>query len=376
MLAPRGHLSRTRDTLSCKPPDAYQVTVSMARLERSEGNHQVNKSLEHAITVDGVSKRYGRTVALDDVDMKVKRGELFALLGPNGAGKTTLVHILCTILAPDSGAARLAGFDVVRQPLKARRNLGVVFQEPSLDDRLTVYENLEFHGQVYGVSRAKRRRRIRELLEIVELSDWQGSLVRQLSGGMKRRLEIARALVHDASILFLDEPTVGLDAQSRARIWDYLDTLQKERDLSVVVTTHYIEEVDRCDKVCIIDQGKILVQDSPEQLKRAHGQELMRVSVADAETAVAIRTKYAERLAGTPAEDEIILRSDTLDNSSGNFMEGFLAEFGSSLTQIQVDQPSLESVFLSLTGRELRDQLATGRERTYAFGQRGGEHTK
>lgn len=348
----------------------------MARLERSEGNHQVSESVQNAITVDGVSKRYGRTVALDDVNMQVGQGELFALLGPNGAGKTTLVHILCTILQPDSGTARLSGHDVVRQPLKARRNLGVVFQEPSLDDRLTVYENLEFHGQVYGVPRAKRRRRIRELLEIVELSDWQGSLVRQLSGGMKRRLEIARALVHDASILFLDEPTVGLDAQSRARIWDYLDTLQKERDLSVVVTTHYIEEVDRCDKVCIIDQGKILVQDSPEQLKRTHGQELMRVTAADAETGTAIREKYSERLAGTPGEGEIILRSDTLDTGSGNFMEEFLAEFGSRLTQIQVDQPSLESVFLSLTGRELRDQLATGRDRTYAFGKRGGEHTR
>src|SRR5690554_798216 len=171
-----------------------------------------------AILVENVSKRYGRTLALDGVSMDVAPGQLFALLGPNGAGKTTLVHILSTILTPDSGRALLAGFNVVRQPLKARRSLGVVFQEPSLDDRLTVFENLEFHGQVYGVPRAKRRQRIRELLEVVELTDWQGSLVRQLSGGMKRRLEIARALVHDARILFLDEPTVGLDAQSRARI--------------------------------------------------------------------------------------------------------------------------------------------------------------
>lgn len=335
----------------------------------------MNESPEHAILVDGVSKRYGRTVALDDVSMQVERGELFALLGPNGAGKTTLVHILCTILQPDSGSASLAGFDVVRQPLRARRSLGVVFQEPSLDDRLTVYENLEFHGQVYGVPRAKRRKRIRDLLEIVELSDWQGSLVRQLSGGMKRRLEIARALVHDARILFLDEPTVGLDAQSRARIWEHISTLQKERDLSVIVTTHYIDEVERCDKVCIIDQGKILVQDAPTRLKRTHGQELMRVTVPEAGIAEAIRSKYADRLAGNPAEDEIILRSDTLDGS-GEFMPQFLAEFGSDLSQIQLDQPSLESVFLSLTGRELRDQLATGRDRTYAFGKRGGEHTK
>lgn len=336
----------------------------------------MSKNPGSAISVEDVSKRYGRTLALDSVSMQVKPGELFALLGPNGAGKTTLVHILSTILAPDSGQAFLAGFNVVRQPLKARRSLGVVFQEPSLDDRLTVFENLEFHGQVYGVPRAKRRQRIRELLEVVELTDWQGSLVRQLSGGMKRRLEIARALVHDARILFLDEPTVGLDAQSRARIWEHVERLQQERDLTVVVTTHYIDEVERCDDVCIIDQGKILVQDSPTELKRAHGQELMRVTARDAETAAEIKEKYKDRLAGQPKGEELILVSDQLDGRPGGFMEDFLAGYGSRLTQIQVEQPTLESVFLSLTGRELRDQAASARDRTYAFGRRGGEHTK
>lgn len=329
-----------------------------------------------AISVEEVSKRYGRTLALNSVNMQVEPGNLFALLGPNGAGKTTLVHILSTILQPDSGKAFLAGFDVVRQPLKARRSLGVVFQEPSLDDRLTVYENLEFHGQVYGVPRAKRRQRIRELLDVVELSDWQGSLVRQLSGGMKRRLEIARALVHDARILFLDEPTVGLDAQSRARIWEHVVRLQSERELTVVVTTHYIDEVERCDDVCIIDRGKILVQDSPAELKRSHGQELMRVTARDSATADEIREKYAQRLAGKSQDLELILVSDQLDGRPGGFMEEFLAGYGSQLTQIQVEQPTLESVFLSLTGRELRDQSASARDRTYAFGRRGGEHTR
>lgn len=334
----------------------------------------LDSSPDNTIKVDGVSKRYGRTLALDDVSMSVGRGSLFALLGPNGAGKTTLVHILCTILQPDAGKAFLAGFDVVRQPLRARRNLGVVFQEPSLDDRLTVFENLEFHGQVYGVPRSRRRRRIRELLEIVELSDWQGSLVRQLSGGMKRRLEIARALVHDARILFLDEPTVGLDAQSRVRIWEHVEQLQKERELTVVVTTHYIDEVERCDDVCIIDRGKILVQDSPAELKRTHGQELTRVSSRDEATERAIREQFADRLVGGQTGEEIVLRSDSLAGSS--FMEDFLAQYGSRLSQIQVEQPTLESVFLSLTGRELRDEAATGRDITFAFGQRGGEHTR
>ena len=220
------------------------------------------------IVVAGLSKRYGRTLALDGIDLTIGAGELFALLGPNGAGKSTLVHILTTILAPDAGSATVAGYDVVRQPLAARRTIGVVFQEPSLDDRLTVAENLEFHGLVYGVPRALRRSRITELLALVELSEWRDRLVRSLSSGMKRRLEIARALIHDAKILFLDEPTVGLDVQSRERIWGYLAQLKAERGLTLVVTTHYIEEVEDCDRVCIIDHGHILAVDTP---RRAEG---------------------------------------------------------------------------------------------------------
>jgi len=199
------------------------------------------------VRVEGLSKRYGRTVALDGVSLAIKPNELFALLGPNGAGKTTLIYILCTILAPDSGTVTLAGFDVVRQPRKARRQLGVVFQEPSVDDRLTVFENLNFHGLVYQVPAAVRRKRIDELLALVELENWRHALVRSLSAGMKRRVEIARALIHDSAVLILDEPTSGLDAQSRERIWAYLMQLRQERALTIIVTTHYIEEVEGCE---------------------------------------------------------------------------------------------------------------------------------
>ena len=186
-----------------------------------------------AIQLDHVGKRYGRTVALTDITFDVQRKELFALLGPNGAGKTTLLHILSTVLQPDSGTVRIGNLDVVAQSTRARRDVGVVFQDPSLDDRLTVYENLNFHGLVYGVPGKLRRQRIGALLELVELTEWQGRLVRTLSSGMKRRVEIARALVHDSHILFLDEPTVGLDAQSRARIWQYIHRLrQRERPSS------------------------------------------------------------------------------------------------------------------------------------------------
>jgi ABC-2 type transport system ATP-binding protein len=326
------------------------------------------------VRVDGLSKRYGRTVALDGVSLEIRPNELFALLGPNGAGKTTLIHILCTILAPDSGTVTLAGFDVVRQPRMARRHLGVVFQEPSVDDRLTVFENLNFHGLIYQVPASMRRRRIDELLALVELEDWRNALVRSLSSGMKRRVEIARALIHDSAVLILDEPTTGLDAQSRERIWAYLMRLRKERALTIIVTTHYIEEVEGCDRICIIDRGHILAIDTPASLKAAHGRELIRVVPDDAATADAIRASYpaAKILGTTPGSDGTIVIEADGDAAA----EPFLKKFGGRVRRLSIDSPSLESVFLSLTGRELRDQPAGRRERTYAFGRRGGEHTK
>jgi ABC-2 type transport system ATP-binding protein len=280
------------------------------------------------------------------------------------------MHILCTIARPDGGAARVGGFDVVRQPFEARQRLGIVFQEPSLDDRLTVRENLDLHGLVYGVPARLRRARIEEMLALVELTEWATASVRQLSSGMKRRLEIARALVHDSRILLLDEPTVGLDAQTRERIWAYVHRLRAERELSVLVTTHYIEEVEGCDRVCIIDRGRILADDAPDALKRAHGQQLLRVMAHDAGGLAAIAAGFAERIV-RQTEHELVLRSD-----GDAFVEAFLAEHGGRLRSLSVEMPSLESVFLALTGRDLRDRAAGAREATYAFGRRGGEHTR
>jgi ABC-2 type transport system ATP-binding protein len=330
---------------------------------------RIVSTADPAIRVDAVSKRYGRTLALDAVSFDVREHELFALLGPNGAGKTTMLHILCTILRPDSGQALIGGFDVAKQPLAARQRLGIVFQEPSLDDRLTVTENLELHGLVFGVPRQLRRRRIEEMLSLVELNDWARKPVRALSSGMKRRLEIARALVHDAEILLLDEPTVGLDAQTRERIWDYLRRLRAERDITVVVTTHYIEEVENCDRVCIIDGGKVLALDTPEALKQVHGQTVVRLSPSGPAAREAIVARYADRLAASQGS-ELILRSDEA------FVAALLAEFGTRITALRIEVPSLETVFLSLTGRDLRDRAADAREQTRAFGRRGGEHTR
>jgi ABC-2 type transport system ATP-binding protein len=321
-----------------------------------------------AVEIDGLTKRYGRTLALDGVSFAVARSELFALLGPNGAGKTTLLHILCTILKPDGGSARIGGVSLATHPLEGRRHIGVVFQEPSLDDRLTLYENLNFHGLVYGVPAAQRKQRIEEMLALVELSDWRERLVRTLSSGMKRRLEIARALIHDARILFLDEPTVGLDAQSRERLWLYLHRLRRERELTVIVTTHYIEEVEGCDRVCIIDHGKILAIDTPGALKAAHGRSLLRVGAVDEATAADIAGVHPEALR---KGGEIVIES-----GGDAFVAEFLARYGSRIRKFVVEEPSLESVFLSLTGRDLRDQAAGARELTYEFGKRGGEHTR
>jgi ABC-2 type transport system ATP-binding protein len=321
------------------------------------------------IRVEGVSKRYGRTLALDEVSLAVRDRELFALLGPNGAGKTTLMHILCTILKPDSGSAWLGGYDVARQPRAARQRLGIVFQEPSLDDRLTVRENLELHGLVFGVPRAIRRQRIEEMLALVELTEWAGKPARSLSSGMKRRLEIARALIHDSQILLLDEPTVGLDAQTRERIWDYVRRLRSERDITVVVTTHYIEEVENCDRVCIIDGGKVLALDSPEALKAAHGQSVLRLTPASDADGAALASHFADRMLPGSGSD-LTLRNDP------QLVSAVLAEFGTRITALRVEEPSLETVFLSLTGRELRDRASGAREQTLAFGKRGGEHTR
>jgi ABC-2 type transport system ATP-binding protein len=323
-----------------------------------------------AIRIEEVSKRYGRTLALDAIGFEVGARELFALLGPNGAGKTTLMHILCTILRPDSGRALIGGDDVLRDPLAARRRLGIVFQEPSLDDRLTVHENLDLHGLVFGVQRALRRRRIEEMLALVELTEWVDRPVRTLSTGMKRRLEIARALIHDSEILLLDEPTVGLDAQTRGRIWQHIHALRAARDLTVLVTTHYIDEVEGCDRVCIVDHGKVLALDTPEALKRAHGGQLLRLVPRDDACRQEILARHAARLLRAPEGNEIVLRADEA------LLETVLAEHGTRLRALSVEVPSLETVFLSLTGKELRDQAASLRDRTRAFGKRGGELTR
>ena len=338
-------------------------TAAEARQERRHPERR------EAISVERVTKRYGRTLALDAVTLSVEAGALFGVLGPNGAGKTTLMHILATIIKPDEGSARVQGIDVLADPRGARRGIGVVFQQPSLDDRLTVTENLVFHGLVYGVPAALRRQRIEELLAVVELRAVRDALVRTLSPGMKRRLEIARALVHDSGILILDEPTVGLDVQSRRAIWGFIGELRRERDLTVVVTTHAIEEAEVCDAVCIVDQGRIIAHGTPADLKAQHGTRLFRAKPADEDAAAAILGAFGAR-AQRSGQDIVI------ETAGEERFDTMLQQYGARIRQLTVEEPSLESVFLTLTGREIRDAAASARERTFEFGKRGGEHTR
>jgi len=221
------------------------------------------------VDVKNLTKKFGNFVAVDNISFKVGEGEIFAFLGPNGAGKTTTIKMLTTLLTPTSGELLLNGFDPVHQQNKVRKSFGIVFQDPSLDDELTAYENLEFHGVLYGVSPKVRKERIKELLDLVELWDRKNDLVKTFSGGMKRRLEIARGLLHHPRIFFLDEPTLGLDPQTRNHIWDYIIELNKKEKITIFFTTHYIEEANKIAKrVAIIDHGKIVAEGSPEELMK------------------------------------------------------------------------------------------------------------
>ncbi|MBI2415230.1 MAG: ATP-binding cassette domain-containing protein [Candidatus Kerfeldbacteria bacterium] len=230
--------------------------------------------MSSVITVEQLSRsfrlkgRNSRTItAVDHISFQVQQGELFGFLGPNGAGKSTTIAMLTTLLLPSSGTATVAGFDIQQQRDQVRKKIGIIFQETTLDHKLTAYENLNFHGVLYGINRITRRQRITELLAMVELSDRAHSIVQEFSGGMKRRLEIARGLLHLPEILFLDEPTLGLDPQTREHIWRYIDKIRQTRSMTIFLTTHYLDEVENCNRVAIIDGGKIIALDQPSTLK-------------------------------------------------------------------------------------------------------------
>lgn len=311
--------------------------------------------VKYAVEVKNLSCNIGGTQALDTIDLAIAEGESFAVLGPNGAGKTTLINILCTLQKPDTGSVRIAGIDALTRPAAARATIGVVFQDSSLDDRLSVIENLEFHGLVYGMPKRERIAQINHLLELVELEKWGDSVVRQLSGGMRRRLEIARALMHGPKLLFLDEPTTGLDTQTRMKIWGYLEHLRRETGLTLLVTTHYLEEMEGCSRILILDHGKRVAEGTPAELKAAHGENLLRIMPRDDAVASDITAAFPH-IRHLPDGELILPMRDDAE------IRAFMANYGHRLSRVETQTSSLASVFISLTGQDLRDntQKKTG----------------
>jgi ABC-2 type transport system ATP-binding protein len=324
------------------------------------------------IQVENLTKKFKDFTAVDAISFAVGAGEFFGFLGPNGAGKTTTIKILATLLRPTRGTARVNGYDVIREATAVRRSIGMVFQDPSLDDRLTARENLELHAMLYGVPRREIAPRMAELLELVGLADRQRDLVRKFSGGMKRRLEIARGLLHRPGVLFLDEPTVGLDPQTRNHIWEYIGGIRKNEGATVFLTTHYIEEAEACDRVGIIDHGKIIALDTPAALKAAVNADVITLQAeAPGEAVRAIREQLGLRAVLTDGVIHV-----PAGNGAGERLVPRLAAAVPALTALSIRKPTLEDVFLHLTGRAIREETAGAldrmREVRRASARRGG----
>lgn len=319
------------------------------------------------IEVEGLSRNFGQLVAVDKVFFQVAEGEIFGFLGPNGAGKTTTINMLCTLLTPNSGKAMVNGYDVVRQRSEVRRSIGLVFQEPTLDEYLTAEQNLRFHAYAYKVPREVREKRISELLELVELSDRRRSRVSTFSGGMKRRLEIARGLLHNPRVLFLDEPTLGLDPQNRRHIWDHILALRQQHNLTIFLTTHYMDEAEHSDRISIIDQGHIIALDTPDKLKDALGGDMVTLKAEDNDAA-ALELKERYGLSSAIQNGTI-----TFNVPQGEkFLPKLMGSFQSSLLSIGIRRPTLDDVFLQLTGRAIRDEEAGLKEQMKGMVKRMG----
>jgi ABC-2 type transport system ATP-binding protein len=306
---------------------------------------------DYIIRVENLVKKFGELVAVNDISFNVFPGEIFGFLGPNGAGKTTTINILCTLAKPTSGKAVLNGFDVLHQQSQVRQSIGLVFQDPSLDERLSGIQNLRFHAMVYNVPAPVRDQRIEHILRMVELWDKRNNIVQTYSGGMKRRLELARGLLHYPKILFLDEPTLGLDPQTRNHIWEYVLELRRYEGTTIFLTTHYMDEAEKADRIAIIDHGKLVAMDTPEKLKRTVGKDIISVKTDDnSRAAEEIRLRYQ-----TEARHDG--EQLTFEVSNGEkFLPAFIKEFGIGIISISLRRPTLEDVFLKLTGREIREE--------------------
>jgi ABC-2 type transport system ATP-binding protein len=312
-----------------------------------------------AVEVENLTKRFGDFTAVDQVSFSVDVGEIFGLLGPNGAGKSTLIRMLTTLVPPTSGVGRVNGFDVVRQANDVRQSIGVIPQAMTSDLDLTAVENMSIFAKLYGIPRERRRRTISDLLQAVDLVQWADKPVKQFSGGMRRRLEIARGLVHEPKIFFLDEPTTGLDPVSRVSVWEMLVRLKRERELTILVTTHYMDEADKlCDRIAIVDHGKLVALDTPHNLKTAvPGQNILEVSFSR------IPDGWLQTLQGLPDVAEVKKEDKVFRISSNNGPRTTVEliettrRAGIELASLSVQSTTLDDVFVHYTGHQIRDSL-------------------
>jgi ABC-2 type transport system ATP-binding protein len=308
-----------------------------------------------AIEVDDLVKSYGEVDAVRGVSFTVAPGEVFGFLGPNGAGKSTTINVLCTLAKPTSGAARVSGFDVVTQHDAVRRHIGLVFQDPTLDVQLTAEQNLRLHAELYGIDPGVIPARMDQMLHMVGLADRRDQPVVTFSGGMKRRLEIARGLMHSPRVLFLDEPTIGLDPQTRSSIWRYIRALQDAEGTTIFMTTHYMEEAEFCDRIAIIDRGEIVVLDTPEALKGGVGADRVVLGTVDDESALgALRGRFG--IEAAVAEGAVTFH---VENGEA-FVPRLFGELDVTITSVAVSRPTLDDVFMRHTGTTIRDAETGG----------------
>lgn len=310
-----------------------------------------------AINIEKLTKKFDKLTAVNSVDLVIKKGELFGLLGPNGAGKTTMISMLCTILRPSSGSAKVWGYDIVKEQDSVRKSIGIVFQDQSLDDNLTGTENLQFHGRLYKVPKKTMNERMAELLDLMELSDRADDLVKTYSGGMRRRLEIARGLLHHPKVLFLDEPTLGLDPQTRRHIWEYIQKLNESEGVTMLLTTHYMDEADYlCDRIAIIDYGKIVALDSPSNLKKTLGGDVISLATSSKDEKLKEDLLKIENVTGVDfVKDAIRLTSSKGETLIPKAMD-IIREHNVEVKSVSLHAPTLEDVFIKYTGHRLRDE--------------------
>jgi ABC-2 type transport system ATP-binding protein len=329
------------------------VNPDPAPEQRGAGSAGSNGELVRAsaaVSVSGLVKRYDEVEAVRGIDLEVYSGETFGFLGPNGAGKSTTINMLCTLVRPSAGSALVAGHDVVRERDEVRRNIGLVFQDTTLDGYLTAEQNLRLHAELYGMPRAAVPERMQQVMEMVGLWERRASLVGTFSGGMKRRLEIARGLLHSPRVLFLDEPTVGLDPQTRSSIWSYISELKRDEDITIFLTTHYMDEAEYCDRIAIIDRGKIVALDTPEALKATVGKDRVQIQTGDDDAAIRALHEHF-------GIDAVLAEGAVTFGVSGGeqFVPRLFAELGQPIRSVNVSRPSLDDVFMSFTGTTIRD---------------------